>query len=203
LVKEHQVPTAKSLVVALSDDQLLARRLEIAENHSDVAVLTANAINPRKIAPPVVAKLSTLTLNKVVGVLYGSGHVAGQGGAHEFCDCSGEADVKGAFANVHGLVTVKGQSAEPHALDGQFLIIAKQVSLADALVSLEGAPIIAEDSDGLRYFKRLRAGPKGYIILESLEIGGDYGPVLLAEKAGAVPSVAGIWPVLGVLFEKP
>jgi SOS-response transcriptional repressor LexA len=202
LVREHQVPTPKSLVVALSDDRLLARRLEIADNHSDVAVLTANDINPRKIAAPVVAKLSTLNLNKVVGVLYGSGHVAGKG-AHEFCDCSGEADVKGAFANMHGLVTVQGQSAEPHALNGQYLIIAKQVPLAEALATLDGSPIIAEDSDGHRYFKRLRAGAKGFIILESLEIGGDYGPILLAEKHGADASVAGIWPVLGVLFEKP
>src|SRR6185437_8024508 len=73
LVCEHQGPTAKSLVVAMSDDRLLARRLEIADNHSDVAVLTANAINPRKIASPVVAKLSTLSLHKIVGVLYGNG----------------------------------------------------------------------------------------------------------------------------------
>jgi hypothetical protein len=203
LVREHQEPTAKSLVIAMSDDRLLARRLEIADNHSDVAVLTANAINPRKIAPPVVAKLSTLSLHKVVGVLYGNGDGLGHISEHEFCDCGGEASVKSAFSNMQRLVTVKGQSAEPHALDGQFLIIAKQMPLAEALIKLQGAPVIVEDSDGLRYFKRLRSGPKGYVIMESLEIGGDFGPVLLGEKPGSSASIVGIWPVLGVLFEKP
>jgi hypothetical protein len=54
----------------------MARRLEIADNHSDVAVLTANAINPRMIAAPVVAKLSTLTMQKVIGVVYDHGKSA-------------------------------------------------------------------------------------------------------------------------------
>ncbi len=203
LVREHQAPTAKSLVVALSDDRLLARRLEIAENHSDVAVLTANAINPRKIAPPVVAKLSTLSMHKIVGVLYGSGYGAAQSSEHEFVDCGGEANVKSAFSGIQGLVKVQGESAEPHALNGQYLIIAQQIALTDALAKLEGSPVIAEDSNGARYFKRLRAGLDGFIILESLEIGGDFQPVLLATSPGAKASVAGIWPVLGVLFEKP
>ena len=44
LVCEHTLPSAKSLVVAMNKDQLLARRLEIASNHTDVAVLTAYAI---------------------------------------------------------------------------------------------------------------------------------------------------------------
>src|SRR5262249_44117020 len=128
LVSEFKKPSAKSLVVARSEDRLLARRLEIADNHSDVAVLTANAINPRKIAAPVVAKLSTLTMQKVIGVLYDHGKtVLGKGGSEEVCDCGGDSYVKSAFANMQGLVSVDGQSAEPHALDKQFLIIANSM----------------------------------------------------------------------------
>ncbi|HTF66372.1 MAG TPA: ATP-binding protein [Edaphobacter sp.] len=52
LVKEAGEPSMKSLVVAISEDRVLARRFEVAENHDDIAVLTAHAINPRKIAPP-------------------------------------------------------------------------------------------------------------------------------------------------------
>jgi hypothetical protein len=203
LVSEHTSPTAKSLVVAMNEDRLLARRLEIADNHSDVAVLTANAINPRMIAPPVVAKMSTLSLRKVVGVVFDRGKwVPGKHGNMEICDCGGEAYVKAAFAEIEGLVEITGHSAEPHALDKQFLIIGKPITSKSAFAQLEGRPVIAGDSIGGRYFKRYRGG-NSVVILESLEIGGDFAPVVLADKPGATPHVETIWPVLGVLFENP
>jgi hypothetical protein len=40
-------------------------------------------------------------------------------------------------------------------------------------------------------------------MLESLEIGGDFPPILLAKRAGLPKHLAKVWPVLGVLFEKP
>ncbi len=203
LVSEHAKPSAKSLVVAMNEDRLLARRLEIAENHSDVAVLTANAINPRMIAPPVVARMATLSLKKVVGVIFDHARWSGSAATDtEICDCGGEAHVRNAFAGMEGLVEVAGHSAEPHALDKQFLIIGKSVSLSFARSQLEGHPVIAEDSDGSRYFKRYR-GSDRVVILESLEIGGDFPPIVLGAKPGAAPHLQTIWPVLGVLFERP
>jgi hypothetical protein len=41
------------------------------------------------------------------------------------------------------------------------------------------------------------------VILESLAIGGDFDPVVLALKAGTGTHVTTVWPVLGVLFERP
>jgi energy-coupling factor transporter ATP-binding protein EcfA2 len=203
LISEHTPPSIKSLVVAMNEDRLLARRLEIADNHSDVAVLTANAINPRMIAAPIVAKFSTLSLRKVVGVIFNHGKVvSGKHGEMEICDCGGEAYVKAAFSNTQGLVEVDGHSAEPYALDKQFLIIAKSISLGEADKEWEGCPVIAEDSNGSRYFKRYRRG-RNVIILESLEIGGDFAPIVLNEVEGAAPHVKTVWPVLGVLFERP
>lgn len=104
---------------------------------------------------------------------------------------------------MQGLVSVDGPSAEPHALDKQFLIIASPMSVAEARKKLEGRPVIAEDSTGNRYFKRLRSGGKGQVILESLEIGGDFPPIVLADEPSSVLHVSAIWPVLGVLFERP
>lgn len=203
LVCEHTVPGAKSLVVAMNEDRLLARRLEIADNHSDVAVLTANAINPRMIAPPVVAKLSTLSLRQVIGVIFdGYKSISGNHGEMEICDCGGEASVKSAFSDMQGLVEVDGHSAEPHALDKQFLIISKPVSIDEANKRWEGRPVIAEDSNGSRYFKRYRCG-ENIIVLESLEIGGNFAPIVLAGEEGATLHIKTIWPVLGVLFERP
>ncbi len=68
LVSEMGEPSPKSLVVARCEHRVVARRFEIAENHSDIAVLTAHAINPRQIAQPVVVKRTTLKLHKIVGI---------------------------------------------------------------------------------------------------------------------------------------
>jgi hypothetical protein len=203
LVRDHAEPTPLSLVVALHESRILARRLEIADNHSDVAVLTANAINPRLTAPPVVAKLSTLTMKKVVGVLYDTGKTGiAQSSEMEVAECGGEAAITAILSRAKGLVEVSGHSAEPRALDKQFLIIGDPASLKDAEKNLNGYPVIAEDSDQSRYFKRLHVDADN-IILESLEIGGDFPPILFAKTPGFLTHLTKVWPVLGVLFEKP
>ena len=143
-------------------------------------------------------------MQKVIGVLYGHGKAAlGKVGPEEICDCGGDFHVKAAFANMQGLISVEGHSAEPHALDRQFLIIANPMPVLEACTKLEGQPVIAEDSSGSRYFKRLRSGGMGVVILESLEIGGDFPPIFLADKPGTTSYIQAIWPVLGVLFERP
>jgi len=203
LVRDHADATPLSLVIAMHESQLLARRLQVAGNHSDVAVLTASAINPRLTASPIVAKLSTLTLKKIVGVLYNTGKVVGGHlSESEVVECGGEAAITTILSRSIGLVEVRGHSAEPLALDKQFLIIANPVSVGDAEKTLDGRPVIAEDSDQSRFFKRLRVEPDN-IILESLEIGGDYPPILLAKTPSPLKYLTKVWPVLGVLFEKP
>jgi hypothetical protein len=199
LVRDHGKVTPLSLVVALHDAQLLARRLQIADNHTDVAVLTASAINPRETAPPVVAKLATLTMKKVVGVLYGNGSSA-IGSSGEIAEIAGDAALTATLGKANGLVEVSGHSAEPMALDKQFLIIGSQISAVEATKHYDGRPIIAEAADGARYFKRLRALPEG-LFLESMEIGGDYPPIVLSLDAKSLGLMKAAWPVLGVLFE--
>src|SRR6185437_2133715 len=149
-----------------------------ADNHNDVAVLTASAINPRLTAAPVVAKLSTLNMKKIVGVLYNAGKLSvAPSSGMEIVECGGEAVITEILSKATGLVEVSGHSAEPQALDKQFLIISDSISLKEAEKNFEGRPIIAEDSNQSRYFKRLRVDTNN-IILESLEIGGDFPPIL-------------------------
>jgi hypothetical protein len=187
----------------LHEHQLLARRLQVANNHGDIAVLTASAINPRLTAAPVVAKLSTLTMKKIVGVLYDSEKMlSGQPSEMEVVECGGEAAITTILSKAKGLVEVSGHSAEPQALDKQFLIIGDPLSLKEAEKILDGRPVIAEDSDQSRYFKRLHVEANN-LILESLEIGGDFPPILLAKTPGLLKHLTKIWPVLGVLFERP
>lgn len=175
----------------------------MAENHSDIAVLTAQAINPRKIAPPVIVRKATVKLHKIIGVLYEDAAWGPPGSFDtEVCECAGEAVLSGVVTDALGLVEVMGQSAEPHALNGQYLIVGKQVSASDALKGLDGKPVIASDSDGNRYFKRLRVG-QDRVVLESLDSGGDYAPVILELPGSGSNCLHQLWPVAGVLFELP
>ncbi len=204
LVKEHGEPSQKSLVLAISEDRILARRFEIADNHTDIAVLTAQATNPRQIAPPVIANRATFKLNKIIGVLYdvSAGHLSMRSDA-EVCDCGGEAVLRRFSVDALGLVEVVGQSAEPYALDGQYLIVKNPIAPQIAMKSLQGHPVIAADTDGNTYFKRLRCVTDDRIVLESLESSGTYGPVVLSPPGGGGICLEKVWPVAGVLFEQP
>lgn len=204
LVKEPGEPSDKSLVVALSGDRILARRFEIAENFSDVAVLTAQAINPRQIAPPVIAHKATFTLHKIIGVLYGEKAWGAPAPSEmEITECAGESLLAGVTANALGLVEVVGHSAEPYALNGQYLIVKKEISVEEALKTLDGKPIIAGDTNDVQYFKRLCVAASDLIVLESLDSGGDYGPVVLSPPGKGKNCLVRVWPVAGVLFELP
>lgn len=192
-----------SLVVAICADRLLARRLQFAFDHPDVAVLTAQAVNPRAIAPPVIAHLSTVVLRKVVGVLFDHTGFPQAGGGHEVADIDGSSVIAGLVKGSFGLVEVSGSSAEPQALDGQYLLVRGPVSAAEACRTLNGRPVIAADSDDARYFKRLRAMAGGSVVLESLDAGGEYDPIALSAPGGIGATLAQVWPVAGVLFERP
>jgi hypothetical protein len=197
-------PSSKSLVVALSDTRILARRFEISENQDDIAVLVAQAISPRQIAPPVVALKTTLTLHKIVGILFQHDPLSIRPSSHdEVSDCGGEAAISALTSGTLGLVEVSGESAEPLALDGQYLIVKSEISPSEACKILDGRPVIAEGSDGQRYFKRLQVLSRNQVVLESLESGGDFGPIALSMPGAMGPTLNRVWPVVGVLFERP
>ncbi len=203
LIKEIGDISNKSLVVALYDDRLLARRLEMSANHTDIAALTAQAINPRAIAAPVIVHKGSVECRKIVGVLFANDGAAHTAGRDEVCDCGGSAALNALTRSVLGLVQVDGQSAEPIALDKQYLIIQESIPAEDAGHALDGKAVIAEDSDGSCFFKRLRVQSDGIVVLESLDSGGQYPPVVLSPRGSSGVQLKQIWPVAGILFELP
>ena len=204
LVKEHGEPSEKSLALAISEERILARRFEIADNHTDIAVLTAQAINPRQIAPPVIAHRATFKLHKIIGVLYDvSGWTPSSHPDAEICDCGGDAVLRRLSVDALGLVEVAGQSAEPYALNGQHLILKNPIMPQIAMESFQGRPVVAADTDGNTYFKRLRCLTGDRIVLESLDSNGTHGPVILSPPEGGPVCLEKVWPVAGVLFERP
>jgi AAA domain len=202
LVHDADDPPVNSLVCAIDHDRIVARRFALAAHDGDVAVLSAQTINPFELAAPVVAQRATLQLRGIAGVLYRPAATdQGLPSVFEIAECEGEAAITSFAADTLGLVEVVGRSAEPYALDGQYLLVRKAKS-DESLHVLEGRPVIAGDSDGHRYFKRLRL-TKDRVVLESLDVGGDHGPVVLALPGATGNSLASIWAVVGVLFELP
>ncbi|MBC7463164.1 MAG: AAA family ATPase [Actinobacteria bacterium] len=193
-----------SLVVAASADKLLARRFLLSEEHPDIAVLVAQAITPSAIAPPLIAHISTLVLRAVTGVLFDPAHfsagaaISGQ----EIMDCGSDSAITSLLKQVIGVVAVSGSSAEPQVLNGQYLLVGREVELANACNVLDGRPVIASDSDGHNYFKRLRCIASNRVILESLHSGGEYSPVELSLSGDGKTILTKILPVVGVLFER-
>ncbi|MGF6231843.1 hypothetical protein QFZ27_005798 [Inquilinus ginsengisoli] len=204
LTKSVGEPSNRSLVVALNNDRILARRFEISENQEDIAVLVAQAINPRQIAPPIVALKTTFSLHKIVGIIFDrSKPYIGSSAEHEIRDCGGEAAIAALTAGVLGLVEVVGKSAEPIALDHQYLVVRDAISPSAACTSLRDQPVIAEDADGNCYFKRMRIASSDQVVLESLEGSGDFPPTILDIGGTSGRALAKVWPVAGVLFELP
>jgi SOS-response transcriptional repressor LexA len=101
------------------------------------------------------------------------------------------------------LFEVRGRSAEPISLEGQFLITREAVTTIEQIKPFDGRPIVAVDEDGTRYFKRLRC--RGDLaVLESLNPDGTTAAELLSfNGAEGLPKLTHALEVIGVLFELP
>ncbi len=102
------------------------------------------------------------------------------------------------------LFKVRGRSAEPLALDGQYLMTREPVVDVSAIAGLDGRLVVAVDADGATYFKRFRRMQAGLVVLESLNPDGT-APAELVSLDGrdGIPRLVQVLPVLGVLFELP
>jgi hypothetical protein len=101
------------------------------------------------------------------------------------------------------LFRVEGRSAEPIALEGQFLLTRDKPMKADAIASLDGRLVVGIDEEGTRYFKRLRCHQK-IVVLESLNPDGlTASEVLSLDGSHSLPRITEALEVVGVLFELP
>jgi hypothetical protein len=82
-------------------------------------------------------------------------------------------------------------------------MVKNEITAIEALKTLDGKPIIAVDTDDNRYFKTLRIVGTDRIVLESLDSGGDYGPIVLGLPGKGTNCLERVWPVAGILFELP
>jgi SOS-response transcriptional repressor LexA len=203
IVSNYAKVNPRNLVVAVSGSALLARRLNQPENHSEIFVLTGQAIDPTVIPEPIIVAPDT-NFRKIVGTLFTS-HLLPVPAINQEREFVAIPDPSVLDKTLKGarLFQVEGRSAEPIALDGQFLITRDKPVRADAILSLNGRLIVAIDEDGARYFKRLRCHGK-LVVLESLNpealIASE---VLSFDGSLSLPIITEALEVIGVLFELP
>ena len=176
LVSNYAEVHQRNLVVTAFEDQLLARRYNETEVHPHIAVLTGQATDPATIAQPVIAPKAQIQMRKVVGTLFAK-HRLPIPAKNDNIEFAALTD----FATVHSMLKdaklfqVSGRSAEPIALDGQFIITQFASLTMTTLAKFEGRPVIAVDENGVRYLKRFRL--HGVLaVLESLNPDGTTPP---------------------------
>jgi len=195
---------ARNLVVVAFGDQLLARRYNETEVHAHIAILTGQSTDPYALVQPVIAPRERITPRKIVGTLFTSSRlpIPPKDQNAEFVALDDLAVVNALLQNAR-LFKVSGRSAEPIALDGQF-IITQPITLTPAtFAQLDGRLVIAVDDSGARYFKRLRRHGV-IVVLESLNPDGTApAEILSLEGEMGLPRLTGLLEVVGVLFELP
>jgi hypothetical protein len=203
IVSNYATINPRNLVVAISGNMLLARRLNKPENHSEIVVLTGQAVDPYALPEPVIVQPDT-DFRKIVGTLFTSHLLPAPpiDPEREFVVVPNP-DILDKTLKGARLFKVEGRSAEPIALEGQFLIARDKPVKADEIASVDGRLVVGIDEDGARYFKRLRCHDT-IVVLESLNPDGlTAAEVLSLDGSHSLPKITEALEVIGVLFELP
>jgi AAA domain len=204
IVCNHAKVNARDLVIAAYGSALLARRYNTMVEHPQVAVLTGQSVDPYALPEPLIIAPEAAQLRKIVGTLFAAYRLplpafAPNAEIIPLKDCN----VPMQMLKAARLFEVQGRSAEPIALDGQFLITSEVTKTIQEIKALDGRPVVAIDEDGTRYFKRLRCHGD-MVVLESLNQDGSTAAELLSFDGGrGLPKLTHALEVIGVLFELP
>lgn len=204
IVCNHAKVNARDLVVAAYGNALLARRYNAMEAHPQVAVLTGQSVDPNTLPEPLIIAPEIAEVRKIVGTLFTSHRLPIPAIAQD-AEIVPLKDFKipKQMLTAARLFQVQGRSAEPIALDGQFLITGEVTKAIQEIRALDGRLVVAIDEDGTRYFKRLRCRGN-FAMLESLNQDGTTAPELLGFDDGlGVPILTHALEVMGVLFDLP
>ena len=203
IVCNHAKINSRNLVIAAYGSALLARRYNEMAEHPAVAVLTGQSADPYTLPEPLIIAPET-KLRKIVGTLFAAHRlpIPALDPNAEIVPLN-DSNVPQQMLNGARLLEVQGRSAEPIALEGQFLITRDATTTIEQVKALDGRPVVAIDEDGTRYFKRLHC--RGDIaVLESLNQDGTTGAELLSfNGTQGLPRIAQTMEVIGVLFDLP
>jgi hypothetical protein len=204
IVSNYAKVHARNLIIVSFENQLLARRYNETEIHPNIAVLTGQATDPLAIAQPVIAPRERILPRKIIGTLFAKSRlpIPPKDDNIEFTTLP-DPSVVHAMLQGADLFQVSGRSAEPIALDGQF-IVTQPIDLMPATIrQMEGRLVIAVDENGARYFKRFRPH-SALIVLESVNPDGTSPAELLSlHGEQGLARLTTLLEVVGILFELP
>ncbi len=204
IVCNHAPITRHSLVVAAFGDQLLARRYNESDSHPSIAILTGQTLDPHELPQPVIAPKEKMTARKIVGTIFAA-HAAPPPSmiANREIESIPDLQLVNKMLNNARLFKVEGRSAEPIALETQYLITHPTKFGDETLKRLDKRLVVAVDNTGVRYFKRLQI-KKPFAILESLNPDGTTAAELLGlDDETPFPRLTELLEVVGILFELP
>jgi hypothetical protein len=204
IVSNYAKVNPRNLVVACFGQHLFARRYNLIDAHPGIAVLTGQSVDPTVTPEPVIVSKETVEMKKIVGTVF-TRHILPMPLFEEGREVAPIGDGAALSKLLDGarLLEVRGRSAEPIALNGQFLITRNIMKTAPEIKALDGRPIVAVDEDGTRYFKRLQCSGQ-IAILESLNPDGTTASELLTfDDSLSLPKITHALEVIGVLFELP
>ena len=196
-----------NLIVEDRGTHQVARRWLEYEAAPTLAVLAASTSNPREVPPAVISRAEGANRRKIVGVLFAADRLT----LGDRLDPDNEVTHLGADNEVvtdliadTDVFEVQGSSAEPLALDKQYLLAKPAADdYAAAVRQLDGRPVIAEDSENCAFFKRLRVFDSQSVVLESLDNSGLEGPIILSvDSRGSDPQLTRVREVVGVIFDQ-
>jgi len=204
IVSNYAKVNERNLVVAAFGSRLLARRYNFTDAHPDIVVLTGQSVDPYDLVQPIIAPRDGISPRKIVGTIFAS-HLHPAPAKDPNSDILPLPDaslIQDALQNAR-LFEVKGRSAEPIALENQFLITHPVQFDELHIKRMEGHLVIAVDNHGARYFKRIRLRGQ-FVVLESLNPDGTTSAELLSlDGTSALPTLTGLLEVRGILFELP
>ena len=204
IVCNHAKVNPRNLVVAAFGESFLARRYNLIEAQPGIIVLTGQSVDPSALPEPIIVSRESAQIRKVVGTVFAARMlpIPPVDVNREFVQLL-DASVVTNLLNGARLFQVKGRSAEPIALERQFLITREVTKTLEDVKALDGRPIVAFDEDGTRFFKRLHCSWP-VAILESLNLDGTTAPELLSfDGSLGLPRLTHALEVIGVLFELP
>jgi hypothetical protein len=204
IVSNYAKVNPRNLVTAVLGKSLLARRYNQIDAHPDIIILTGQSVDPLAIPEPVIASPEGALFRKIVGTVF-SAHLLPVPALDKLREVVPLSDASALIKllNEARLFQVQGRSAEPIALDKQFLITREATKTVDEIKALDRCPIIAIDEDGTRYFKRLHCSGQ-IAILQSLNPDGTTSAELLSfDGSQGLPRITHALEVIGVLFELP
>ena len=204
VVSNYAKVNPRNLVVAAYGSRLLARRYNELETHPGIAVLTGQSVDPYALPEPLIIAPEAALLRKVVGIIFASRYLPIPT-EDRGCEIIPLRDCQVPRRMLDGarLFQVQGRSAEPIALNDQYLITRGNDTGMEQTNLLDGRPVVAIDEDGTRYFKRLRCRGN-FAVLESLNQDGTTAAAVLSFNGmNGLPKLVHVREVIGVLFDSP